>query len=149
MSRLSVLSVNGKRKVTPSRRRARPQKRLAVAVGGVGTFVLFLSVWECTTALNALTGMPYVLAGLLAIGIDVGMVTTEMASVASTKESNAHTWAERYIALAVGLSIVLNAAAAGFHAEGLWVLAAVPVGGVVPVFVFVAGRTAGSLYTGK
>ncbi len=132
-----------------TRTRAKPEKRLALAVGGVGAFVLFLSVWEVMTALHLLTGMPYVLAGLLAIGIDLGMVVSELASVVARRASHARYWAEAYIAVAVGLSVVLNAAAAASHASGLWVLAAVPVGGVVPVFVFIAGRTAGALFTGK
>lgn len=126
------------------------QQRLAILVGGVGAFVLLLSVWECTTALHSLTGMPYLLAALLAIGIDMGMVTTEMAAVAAAKGSDAHKWAERYIALAVGLSVVLNAAAASVHADdgAMKALAAI-VGGVVPILVYIAGRVAGGLWTAK
>lgn len=124
-------------------------EKLALIVGGVGTFVLMLSVWECTTALHSLTGMPILLAGLLAIGIDLGMVATEMAAIVAQQGSDAYKWAERYIALAVGLSVVLNAAAAAAHADGWLKLVAVPVGGVVPVFVYIAGRVAGALWTGK
>jgi hypothetical protein len=140
---------NGRKKVHTRRASVKPQRKLALAVGGVGAFVLFLSVWECTTALNSLTGMPYLLAGLLAIGIDLGMVVSEMAAVVASKDQDAHLWAERYIGLSVGLSVVLNAAAAASHTSGLWIGAAIAVGGLIPVFVFVAGRTAGALYTGK
>src|SRR5262249_36885607 len=108
-----------------------------------------LSVSECTTALNRLTGMPLSLAALLAVGIDLGMVVSEMAAVVSDKDKDAHRWSERYIALAVGLSVLLNSAAAASHAAGWLVAVAVPVGGVVPIFVYVAGRIAGSLWTGK
>ena len=131
------------------KKKSRPQQKLALAVGGVGAFVLLLSVWECTSALNKLTGMPLFLASLLACGIDFGMVVSEMAAVVGEKGKDSHKWAERYIALAVGLSVVLNAAAAASHATGWLVAAAVLVGGMVPVLVYIAGRTAGSLWTGK
>jgi hypothetical protein len=131
------------------RSKVKPQQRPALLVGGVGAFVLLLSVWECCSGLHALTGMPYALASLLAVGIDLGMVTTEMAAVVSPKGTDAHWWAERYIWLAVGLSVVLNAAAAASHAEGCLKAVAVAVGGVVPVLVYVAGRVAGGLWTGK
>jgi hypothetical protein len=134
---------------TPHMAKVKPQQRLALLVGGVGAFVLLLSVWECCTALHALTGMPYALAGLLAVGIDMGMVACEMAAVASAKDTEAHNWAERYIGLAVGLSVVLNAAAAASHAAGWMKAMAVAVGGVVPVLVYIAGRMAGGLWTGK
>jgi hypothetical protein len=93
--------------------------------------------------------MPYVLAALLAVGIDLGMVATEMAVIVTPKDSDAHKWGERYIGLAVGLSVLLNAAAATGHASGWMVVLAAPVGGVVPVFVYLAGRVSGALYTGK
>jgi hypothetical protein len=151
---MNRVSVNGQAKGQPVRLKVRkpkahPQRKLALAVGGVGTFVLLLSVWDCTAALHDLTGLPYVLAALLAVGIDLGMVVSEMAAVISEKGKDAHRWAERYVRLAVGLSVLLNGAAAAGHARGWLVAVAVPVGGVVPAFVYIAGRTAGSLYTGK
>jgi hypothetical protein len=88
------------------------------------------------------------LAGLLAVGIDAGMVVSEMAAVVTEQGKESHRWAERYIRLAVGLSVLLNAAAAASHATGWMMAVAIPVGGAVPVFVYIAGRTAGSLYTG-
>jgi hypothetical protein len=133
-------------------KRVRPalsaQQRLALAVGGVGCFVLLLSVWECTLALNSLTGLPLPLAGLLAVGIDFGMVVSELASVVSQQEQKARLWAERYVGLAVALSVVLNSVAAASHTTGWMVVVALAVGGVVPVLVYIAGRTAGSLSTG-
>jgi hypothetical protein len=150
MSTFTRVNVNGRvRKPKTSRARVKPQRRLALAVGGVGAFVLVLSVWEVSTALHALTGMPYALAALLAVGIDLGMVVSEMAAVVSDTGRDAYRWSERYIALAVGLSVVLNAAAAASHAEGWMKVVAVGVGGVVPVFVYIAGRVAGALWTGK
>jgi hypothetical protein len=133
----------------PRTPRAKPQQKLALAVGGVGCFVLLLSVWECCAALHSLTGLPWALAAFLALGIDAGMVTAEMAAVACDGASEAHLWSERYIRLAVVLSVLLNAVAAAAHAEGLWKVAAVVVGGLVPVLVYIAGRVSGSLYTGR
>jgi hypothetical protein len=77
------------------------------------------------------------------------MVVSELAAVVSAKKAESHKWAERYIALAVAMSVLLNATAAAGHAEGWLIAAAIPTGGVVPVFVYIAGRTAGSLWTRK
>jgi hypothetical protein len=124
-------------------------QRLAMAVGGVACFLLCLSVYDCTAALNRLTGMPCMLAALMAVGIDLGMVVCEMAAVVSGRRTRARDWAERYVHVAVALSICLNATAAASHATGWFIAAAVPVGGIIPVFVYIAGRTAGALWTRK
>src|SRR4051812_18131512 len=149
MNRVHLNGQAAKCRKSKPRPKVKPQQRLALLVGGVGAFVLLLSVWECCTALHTLTGMPYVLAGLLAVGIDLGMCVCEMAAVVSAKGTDAHLWGERYIGLAVALSVVLNAAAAAAHAEGWMKAVAVGVGGVVPVLVYIAGRVAGGLWTGK
>lgn len=127
----------------------KPNKELALTVAAIGTFVLLLSVWECCSALQALTGMPIVLAALLAIGIDVGMVVSEAAAVVSSESSETRLWAERYVGLAVVMSVVLNAAAAASHAEGWMKLVAMMVGGMIPILVYVAGRVAGGLWAGR
>jgi hypothetical protein len=41
-----------------------------LVVGGVGCFVLSLSLWHCTEALSVLISSPPALAFLLAVGID-------------------------------------------------------------------------------
>jgi hypothetical protein len=136
----------------PARTR-RPQpatrgQKLALAVGGVGCFMLLLSVWECTVALNHLTGLPLLLACLLAVGVDVGLVLTCVGSVvAETPE--AKSWCNVYVKVAILLSVALNAAAAAAHADGLMKLVAVPVGGLVPVLIYVSERVAGTLWVGK
>src|ERR1700691_761863 len=81
-------------------------QKVSLCVGGLGCFVLLLSVWHCTEALQALTGSPFVLAVLLAIGIDLGMVACEIGAILG--QGNAKVWANRYIALAVLLSSILN-----------------------------------------
>jgi hypothetical protein len=147
---VAALSPKARTQARANQARKMPtRQKLAMAVGGVACFLLILSVWDCTAALNQLTGMPYLLAALMAVGIDLGMVVTELASVVSPKKSKARGWAEAYVHLAVGLSVCLNAAAAAGHAEGWLILAAAPVGGSIPIFVYVAGRTAGSLWTRK
>lgn len=126
-----------------------PNQKLALCVGGIAGFVLLLSVWECTTALASLTGMPLVLAGLLAIGIDCGMVASEIVASATIAGEESRKWAERYVGLAVALSVVLNAVSAASHGEGAWKLAGAAVGACVPILVYVAGRVAGACWQGK
>lgn len=126
-----------------------PNQKLALAVGSIAGFVLLLSVWECTTALSALTGMPLALAGLLAVGIDCGMVASEIVASATIAGEEARKWAERYVGLAVALSVVLNAVSAASHGEGAWKLAGAAVGACVPILVYVAGRVAGACWQGK
>lgn len=123
-------------------------QRLAMVVGGVAGFVLALSVWEVTVALNTLTGMPLVIAALMAIGIDCGMVVCEMAVIAAP-DTDAGRWGKKYIITAVALSMLLNGLAATQHAEGWWVALAAPVGAIMPLLVYMAGRVAGSLWVGK
>jgi hypothetical protein len=61
----------------------RHARRLASAVGAVGVGVLGLSVTHCTGSIGLLTGSHWALAGLLAVGIDVGMVASELAELAA------------------------------------------------------------------
>lgn len=66
----------------------RANKRpLAFAVGAAGVALLALSIWHCAHAIVLLTGGGLVLSGLLAVGIDYGLVASEVASVmAATNE---------------------------------------------------------------
>src|SRR5438876_12434365 len=122
MSGLSVVprfeSVNG----TPKRPARKPQggskprnpgkalrhaRRLACAVGAVGVGVLGLSVAHCTESIGLLTGSHWALSGLLAVGIDAGMVVSELAELAShgTKAGErVRPWACGYTVAAVLLS---------------------------------------------
>ena len=149
MAKSKNTSSKGKSTGARKAKRWNARQRIGLAVGAVGAFVLLLSVWECTAALSRLTGMPLMLSALLAIGIDLGMVVSEMAAVVSARDTDAHRWASRYILLAVALSVILNAVAAASHASGWMMAVAAPVGGVVPLLVYISGRSAGALYTGK
>jgi NAD-specific glutamate dehydrogenase len=122
---------------------------LALVVGGVATFVLALSIWECTAALAVLTGMPLALAAMLAVGIDCGMVVCEIVAVAQCTKEEARRWAERYVHLAVGMSVMLNAVAAASHAEGWWKVAGATAGALVPILIYIAGRVAGNSWAGR
>jgi hypothetical protein len=147
MQRANINGVAARTQAKPNRARKMPtRQRLAIAVGSVGCFLLALSVFDCTLAYARVTGMPYLLTFLVAIGIDVQMVVAEVAAVHSAKASEARRWAELYVHLAVGLSTFLNAGAAASHAEGWFILAAIPAGGIIPIFVYIAGRLAGSLW---
>jgi hypothetical protein len=118
---------------------------MSLVVGGVGSFILLLSVWHVTEALNLLTGMHMVLAVLMAVGIDVGMVACEVSGLVAKADGQARKWANGYILGAVALSAVLNAFASAEHANGAWI--AYLVGGVIPLGVFVLGKVSGHLWT--
>ena len=119
-------------------------QRVSLVVGGLGCFVLLLSVWHCTEALQSLTGSPFALAVLLAVGIDFGLVACEVGSIIG--RGKAKLWANRYIGLAVLLSSILNSYASGTHAEQMVWLAYV-VGTLIPVLVFILAKVAGYLWT--
>src|SRR5262245_60331328 len=91
------------RKVGKSRRLS-IRRKLAIAIGGVGTGVLALSVVHCAEAVQLLTGSHWALAGLLAIGIDLGMLGSELAELAahgSRREGKVTLWARAYLVVAV------------------------------------------------
>ena len=128
-----------------SRRQLCARQRVALAVGAVGTSVLLLSVWHCTEALTLLTGAPIVLAMLLAVGIDCGLVACEVATVVGAPVAKLR--ARIYVGLAVALSAVLNAVASGQHAQEGFTLLAYAVGALVPVLVLLLGQVASHLWT--
>jgi hypothetical protein len=49
--------------------------------GGVGVF-LFLSLWHCSAAISSLMGVVLLLSVLLAVGIDCGLVVSDVAMTA-------------------------------------------------------------------
>ncbi len=128
-----------------SKRALCARQRVALAVGVVGTSVLLLSVWHCTEALALLTGAPIILAMLLAVGIDCGLVACEVATVVGAPVAKLR--ARIYVGLAVALSAVLNAVASGQHAQEGFTLLAYAVGALVPVLVLLLGQVASHLWT--
>jgi hypothetical protein len=164
MSGLSVVqraeSVNGTAKrparkpplaSKPHNARKAPKhaRRLAGAVGAVGVGFLGLSVAHCTESIGLLTGSHWALSGLLAVGIDAGMVASELAELAShgTKAGESvRPWARGYTIAAVLLSVLLNAYAFGLHAAPGMTWAAWLLGAVIPGLVYALGRVAGHLW---
>src|SRR4051794_9995008 len=109
-NRVAEFSTNGRVK---TKRVKRPTKanaammRVAFGVGGVGVMVLALSIVHCSEAIGLLTGSPWYLSALLAVGIDAGMVLSELAELVGG-EPVVKRWARSYIVLSVVLSMGLN-----------------------------------------
>ena len=61
------------------------RRRMAGAVGAAAVALLVLSVWHCAHAIALLTGGGVVLSGLLAVGIDYGLVASEVSAVMATE----------------------------------------------------------------
>ncbi len=133
-------------------RSSRVARRVAVGVGAVGVGVLSLSVYHCTEAICLLTGSHWALAGLLAVGIDAGMVASEAAWLVShgtLSERTVRPWSQAYIVATVALSMLLNGYAFGLHAAPAMVWAAWLLGGFVPAAVYALGRVTGHLWLGE
>src|SRR6478609_9167745 len=121
LERLPSVNGTGKRQVIKPRTKAKQRsarkgmkhaRRLACAVGAVGVGVLGLSVAHCTESIGLLTGSHWALSALLAIGIDAGMVVSELAELAShgtNAGERVRPWAMGYTVAAVLLSVLLNA----------------------------------------
>lgn len=134
---------------TKSRTKLKYAKKLAMLTGGVGVGVLSLSVAHCTESITMLTGSHWTLSALLAVGIDAGMVVSELSELASygTKsEAEIKPWTRGYTVAAVLLSVLLNAYAFGQHAAPGMVWAAWLLGAVVPGLIYALGRVAGGLF---
>ena len=130
-----------KRKLRP-RRLASPARVSALCLAAVGVALLGLSLTHCTEAISLLTGSNWFLSGLLALGIDAGMIGAEWAALNATHkdtEKRAH----GYVIAAVLLSILLNCYAFGLHATEGMAWAAYVLGIFVPTAVYTLGRVAG------
>jgi hypothetical protein len=64
-------------------------------------------VYHLTCAVSTLTGSPLVLAVLLAIGIDLGLVASEVADMI-LEDKAVQRWSRCYMAMATVLSMLLN-----------------------------------------
>jgi hypothetical protein len=114
--------------------------------------VLSLSVAHCTESIGLLTGSHWALSGLLAVGIDAGMVVSELAELAShgtRAGAQVRPWACGYTVAAVLLSVLLNAYAFGLHAAPGMVWAAWLLGACIPGLIYALGRVAGHLWMGE
>ncbi len=139
----------GRKPRKAGRKPMRHAKRLALAAGFIGTGLLGLSVTHCTESIGLLTGSHWALSGLLAVGIDAGLVAAELAELAAhgTKAAaKVGPWARGYVVVAVLLSVLLNGYAFGLHAAEGMTWAAWLLGAVIPGLVYVLGRVAGELW---
>lgn len=133
-----------------AKKRLGPKQRVAVLLGGVAAGLVFLSVYHLTCAVSTLTGSPLVLAVLLAVGIDLGLVASEVAEMIA-EDKAVQRWSRVYMAMATVLSMFLNAyefaahAPKGLLSKGL----SIGFGLVLPVMVYVLARQAGGLWSKK
>jgi hypothetical protein len=136
----------GTTKRAPKAKRWTARQRVSAVVGGVCVAVLALSVVHVTEAIAHLTGSPVLLAALLAIGIDAGMVACEIAYVVGHTDKVARRWATAYVILAVLLSCLCNGWASAHKAEPGLYAAAWAVGAVIPLLLFVGGKVSARLW---
>ncbi len=61
------------------------QKAISYLAGGSGVSLLFLSIWHCATSIALLTGSGMFLAVPLAIAVDAGLVSLEIALVSEPR----------------------------------------------------------------
>src|SRR5262249_38838373 len=84
-----------------TRRGVSARRRVALGGGGVGAFVLGLSVSHCTGALVTTTWAPWVLAALLAVGNECGRGAGAVGGTAAGQAARA--WGEGGAAMGQGL----------------------------------------------
>lgn len=124
-------------------RRAKLARRaVAVWAGSAGLAVLGLSVSHVAHAIQAITGEG-ASSVLLAIGVDCGMVASEVAEVVCNDCPECVTWAKRVVWGTLALSASLNAWAFSARASSwaLWALS-IGLGVLCPFLVFGLGRVA-------
>jgi hypothetical protein len=146
------VEVKAVHQVRAARRGLSALKKCSLAVGGVGISTLGLSIVHCSSSISRVTGSPWWLAAALATTIDGGLVLSEVAEVAvhGTKAAASVTpWARAYIGLSISLSMALNALGSFEHAAPGMTAWSYPLGAVVPVLVFLLGRTAGLLWVAE
>jgi hypothetical protein len=141
---VSVPLVRGKR-----RSGMRYSRRLAAVLGGIQAGLLGLSVVHCTESIGVLTGSHWALAGLLAVGIDAGMLGSEAAEIVAHGRKGCSAWvqwAKGYTIGTVLLSMVLNGYAFSHHAPDGMSWAGWSLGAFVPALLYALGRVACGLW---
>ncbi len=134
----------------PAKKGLATEQRTAILLGSVASGLVFLSVYHLTCAVSTLTGSPLVLAVLLAIGIDLGLVASEVAEMIA-EDKSVQRWSKVYMAMATVMSMALNSYEFAAHAPEHWFSKALSVafGLVLPVMIFVLARQAGGLWSKK
>jgi hypothetical protein len=146
----------GKPKGTqPKRSRAKKglgaNQRVALLLGGVAALLVALSVYHLTCGIATLTGSPLFLALLLAVGIDIGLVASEVAEVLGHADDEVKRWSRVYMAMATVMSMLLNSYEFCAHSpdhlfsKGL----SIGFGLALPVMVWVLARQGMKLWAMK
>lgn len=134
-------------------RKARPapggaRRSVAVAAFAVAVALLTLSITHLTESISVLTGTYWLLAALLAVGVDAGMLAAE-AAVLTSSDTGTQRWALSYVVAATVASMGLNAYAFATHAPAGCAWAAIALGILIPGLVLVLGKVGGQLWLGK
>lgn len=134
--------------VAVSRPRQKSCKAVAKVIGGIATGLVILSVWHLTAGIAVLTGSHIMLALLLAVGIDLGLISSELAELVAHGNNQVRNWARAYMVIATVLSIFLNAYEFSAHAPtgALTQSIAIGFGILLPVMIFILARIAAHLY---
>jgi hypothetical protein len=133
-------------------KKGRDAKRItALVLGSVAAGLIFLSVFHLTCAITSLTGSPYLLAVLLAVGIDLGLVASEVAEMVGHGEPGVQKWSRCYMLMATLMSMVLNSYEFAAHAPPHWFSQSLSIGFglILPPMIFVLARQAGGLWSHK
>ena len=117
------------------------KQKMAVGLGGVASLLVLLSVYHLTCGIATLTGSPIMLALLLAIGIDIGLVFSEVCETICHEASG---WSKVYMGMATVMSMALNSYEFAAHApEGLLSKGlSICFGLALPIMVYVLARQA-------
>jgi hypothetical protein len=123
------------------------RRKTAVVLASVAAGLVFLSVYHLTCAVSTLTGSPLLLAVLLAVGIDLGLVASEVAEMVAA-EATVQKWSRCYMLMATAMSMVLNSYEFAAHAPQHWFSQSLSIGFglILPPMVFVLARQAGGLW---
>ena len=148
---------SGKAKPKQTTKRAKKKKgiganqRVALLLGGVAALLVALSVYHLTCGIATLTGSPIALALLLAVGIDIGLVASEVAEVLGHADDEVKRWSRVYMAMATVMSMLLNSYEFAAHAPQQLFSQALSVafGLALPVMVWVLARQGMKLWALK
>lgn len=151
-NRVTIKTASKPRYIAPvNRPRRKARQAVAKGIGGIAALLVALSVWHLTAAISTMTGSPVFLALLLAIGIDLGLIASELAELVSHGNKVICGWARAYMVKATVMSCFLNAyefaanAPEGALTKGI----AIAFGILLPVMIFVLARIAAHLYESR
>lgn len=126
------------------------QRYAAIALGAVAVTLTALSLTHLAAGLAIVTHAPLWEAWAMAVGIDLGFITLELAQIAVTSDK-LRSQLQRYVmpsivGTLVG-SAVMNAFAFASHADGaLMTGGAIVMGAAIPALIYALTRIGAALY---